>query len=266
MPTSRGMRWAPRAPDPAVEKPYDPGKDISCQDDGYQRILGPPFSCNQRYLRATVGNRRNYSFSSGIFLLPPTAFSELFPYQSAPQPGHPCGATPKKILDLGTGTGCILISLLKEYPKAHGIGVDISVGALQVAEKNSKELGVSERVQWRHGSWLDPVQGMYDCIVSNPPYIPQGTVLDDKVTLWDPQVAFYAGPPRNGCLSTNDSPVAPLFGTRGCGGYGNRDGSGGLGSRSVARSSLYVDVRGGWFNRATSVRNGGYLPICESLH
>ncbi len=104
------------------------------------------------------------------------------------------GIGPHRILDLGTGTGCLLISLLKEYPKAYGVGIDISLGALEAARVNAHELDIpSSRVQWIHGSWTKKIQGKYDCIISNPPYIPCDAQLDPTVRLWDPSVALYAG-------------------------------------------------------------------------
>lgn len=77
------------------------------------------------------------------------------------------------VLDLGTGSGCILISLLAERPKARGQGVDLSDAALAVARENAATLGVEARAQLTQGSWFEPVKGAFDLIVSNPPYIAQ---------------------------------------------------------------------------------------------
>lgn len=122
-----------------------------------------------------------------------------------------------RILDLGTGTGCILISLLKELPNAAGIGVDISGGALDVAAENAKRHGVADRLEFRCGSWFAPIEAgeMFDLIVSNPPYIaesemeslavevknhdPRGALTDEKDGLEAyraiyPQLANYLKP------------------------------------------------------------------------
>ncbi|MGR3468461.1 MAG: peptide chain release factor N(5)-glutamine methyltransferase [Shimia sp.] len=75
------------------------------------------------------------------------------------------------VLDLGVGSGCILLSLLAERPEAIGVGVDISAGALEVAGKNARRLGVEDRTTLRQGSWFDGLTSRFDLVTSNPPYI-----------------------------------------------------------------------------------------------
>lgn len=77
------------------------------------------------------------------------------------------------VLDLGTGTGCILISLLAARPGAAGIGTDVSDKALDVALGNARDLGVADRCMFLHSDWFSNVEGQFDLIVSNPPYISQ---------------------------------------------------------------------------------------------
>ncbi|MEQ8292401.1 MAG: peptide chain release factor N(5)-glutamine methyltransferase [Roseovarius sp.] len=81
------------------------------------------------------------------------------------------GAPFERVLDLGTGTGCILLSLLAARPGASGTGTDISDEALAVARENAQTLGVADRCELRHSDWFTAVEGQYDLIVSNPPYI-----------------------------------------------------------------------------------------------
>lgn len=99
------------------------------------------------------------------------------------------------IADFGVGTGCLLLSLLSEYPQAHGLGVDISQAALDVAEKNAASLGLTSRTHFHHTSWGDNVHGRYDVIVSNPPYIREGDMegLEPEVTEYEPRNALVAG-------------------------------------------------------------------------
>lgn len=99
------------------------------------------------------------------------------------------------ILDLGTGTGCILISLLHALPGARGIGVDISPGALAVARSNAKTLGVERRAQFLCSDWDKEVDGTFDLVVSNPPYIPTSEIkqLEPEVSLFDPGQALDGG-------------------------------------------------------------------------
>lgn len=75
------------------------------------------------------------------------------------------------VLDLGTGTGCILLTLLAERPGARGLGIDISAAALEVARGNAVSLGLIDRVSFVQGDWMDGFSGRFDLIVSNPPYI-----------------------------------------------------------------------------------------------
>ena len=75
------------------------------------------------------------------------------------------------VLDLGTGSGCILTTLLAERPEAKGIGTDLSTKALKIAASNAVRLGVSPRAEFVESNWFDAVKGRFDLIVSNPPYI-----------------------------------------------------------------------------------------------
>jgi release factor glutamine methyltransferase len=103
--------------------------------------------------------------------------------------------TPLTILDLGTGTGALLIALLSEYPEATGIGVDLSSGALDIAKANAAAHGVADRAAFRHGSWTDGIDGPFDLIVSNPPYIEHGDLagLPPEVREHDPMLALDGG-------------------------------------------------------------------------
>lgn len=106
------------------------------------------------------------------------------------------GAGPISILDLGTGSGCILLSLLHELPAAFGVGVDRSRAALTTARGNAMRLGLAGRSAWICGEWLRPVTGRFDLIVANPPYIPAGQVatLERGVRNHDPAEALDGGP------------------------------------------------------------------------
>lgn len=99
------------------------------------------------------------------------------------------------ILDLGTGSGCIILSLLREYVNAVGWGVDISENALETAKHNADQLNLSERVRWVHSNWIDNIQGKFDIIISNPPYIPSVDIstLTREVQMYDPLRALDGG-------------------------------------------------------------------------
>lgn len=104
----------------------------------------------------------------------------------------PSGA---RLLDLGTGTGAIAVTLLAERPDATGVATDLSAAALAVARENAARLGVAPRLTLLQGSWFGPVSGAFDIILSNPPYIPAGDIagLSPDVRNFDPGLALSGG-------------------------------------------------------------------------
>ena len=99
------------------------------------------------------------------------------------------------VLDLGTGTGCILLSLLQERPKAIGVGTDLSDAALTVARQNAIRHDLTDRAGFLLSDWLANVEGTFDLIVSNPPYIAEAEMagLDPEVRDHDPRMALTPG-------------------------------------------------------------------------
>lgn len=102
---------------------------------------------------------------------------------------------PLRILDLGTGTGCILITLLVELPDSTGVACDLSPDALEIAKSNAKYNDVENRAEFIASDWFSHVEGEYDMIVSNPPYIPnlEITTLPKEVRNHDPILALAGG-------------------------------------------------------------------------
>lgn len=96
------------------------------------------------------------------------------------------------MLDLGTGSGAIAVTLLAERPMAHGVAVDLSPAALDVARRNATDLGVGTRLDLRLSDWFAQVTGQFDLIVSNPPYIgtPEIASLSPDVWQWEPHMAL----------------------------------------------------------------------------
>lgn len=103
---------------------------------------------------------------------------------------------PLRILDLGTGSGAIVVTLLAELPGALAVATDLSAAALQVAKGNAEALGVANRARFVRANWFDGVDGRFDFIVSNPPYIPLGDIacLAVDVREFDPAKALDGGP------------------------------------------------------------------------
>ena len=103
-----------------------------------------------------------------------------------------------RVLDLGTGSGCILLSVLADLPNAKGVGIDISDKALEIAQTNAEMLGVVSRVELMRASWFDDNLSLgdkFDLIVSNPPYIKSADIatLDTEVKDYDPMLALDGG-------------------------------------------------------------------------
>lgn len=99
-----------------------------------------------------------------------------------------------RILDLGTGTGCIIISIVKNIYGATGVGVDISRGAIRIARRNTRNFGLSDKIKIVRASFGTPgtVREKFDVIVSNPPYIARGDTRVDAGAMHDPHIALYA--------------------------------------------------------------------------
>lgn len=101
-----------------------------------------------------------------------------------------------RVLDLGTGSGCLLLSLLQEWPQAVGIGIDINEGVIKAAVANERLLGLQKRVAFQATDWVDyKPKGRCDVLISNPPYIAESerTDLSPEVLDYDPPQALFAG-------------------------------------------------------------------------
>lgn len=107
----------------------------------------------------------------------------------------PDAAAPLRVLDLGTGTGCLLLTILHLYPAAAGIGVDKSPPALAVAADNARRLGLAERAGFVCGDWTDAIAGTFDLILANPPYVADADLagLSAEVGRWEPRLALAGG-------------------------------------------------------------------------
>ncbi|MEK6733557.1 MAG: peptide chain release factor N(5)-glutamine methyltransferase, partial [Pseudomonadota bacterium] len=103
--------------------------------------------------------------------------------------------TPLEFLDLGTGSGCIILSLLQEFPNAIAVAIDISEDALNIAKANAKSHLLENRVSFLKQNWADSLNKKFDLIVSNPPYIPSKDIenLSDDVKNYDPMLALDGG-------------------------------------------------------------------------
>lgn len=105
-------------------------------------------------------------------------------------------SAPLRLVDFGTGSGCLLLSLLHDLPNATGLGVDLSPAALAVARENAARLGLAARAAFREGDWGQGLADPFDVLISNPPYIESAVVptLEPEVTRYDPALALDGGP------------------------------------------------------------------------
>jgi release factor glutamine methyltransferase len=103
---------------------------------------------------------------------------------------------PLRLLDLGTGSGCLLLALLSELPQATGLGVDVGGEALGVARANAERLGLAPQARFEQRSWGVGLDGIFDLIVSNPPYVGAADLnrLEPEIRDFEPQLALIAGP------------------------------------------------------------------------
>ena len=106
---------------------------------------------------------------------------------------HFRGRAPARILDLGTGPGTLLLAALAEWPEALGLGVDASEAALAYARRNAERLGLSRRAELRLGNWAEGLEGGFDLILCNPPYVETNADLPRDVKDWEPAEALFAG-------------------------------------------------------------------------
>lgn len=102
-------------------------------------------------------------------------------------------SAPLRILDLGTGPGTLLLAALAEWPEAHGLGVDASDVALGYARQNAVDLDFDDRAVFRTGDWADGLDGPFDLILCNPPYIGNAEELGPEVRDHEPSGALFAG-------------------------------------------------------------------------
>ena len=143
-----------------------------------------------------LGEKEFWSLAFGVgpAVLIPRPETETVVEAVLAEIGAPMAA--RRLLDLGTGSGCLLLALLSELPDATGLGVDQSADALAIARRNAERLGLGARASFRHGRWGEALRGAFDVIVSNPPYVAEHewAGLQPEIRDFEPKAALVAGP------------------------------------------------------------------------
>ena len=118
-----------------------------------------------------------------------------------------------RLLDLGTGTGCLLAALLSELPCAIGVGIDISAGAVSLARTNARRLGLGKRASFAVADWGAPLAARFDVVVSNPPYVaaPALASLAPEIARHEPRQALAGGADGYDCYRRLAPQVARLL-------------------------------------------------------
>jgi release factor glutamine methyltransferase len=142
-----------------------------------------------------TGSREFWSldFAVGPGVLVPRPDSEILVEEALRR--FPDREAPLRVLDLGTGSGCLLLAFLWERPQAEGLGVDSSEQALGIAARNAKALGLDGRARFARGHWTKTLSGLFDAILVNPPYIAKDELeaLQPEVARYEPRAALDGG-------------------------------------------------------------------------
>jgi len=173
----------------APEQPVAAPDAARFRDAVGRRAVGEPFA-------RITGHREFWSLDfilSADTLVPRPDTETLVEAVLARVPDRAAALT---VLDLGTGSGCILLALLSELSNARGVGIDISDTALETARENARRLGLDARGMFQAGNWTEGLSAHFDVVVANPPYIAEADRdgLMVEVRDYDPPLALFAGP------------------------------------------------------------------------
>ncbi len=147
-------------------------------------------------LALTLGRREFWSMEfavSDATLLPRPESETLI--EAACAAFRDRASVPRRILDLGTGTGCLLLAVLAEFPTSFGVGLDVSPAAVSLARRNAAMLNFGNRTAFAVSDWAAPVTGRFDLVIANPPYVATAEIphLMPEVALHEPRTALDGG-------------------------------------------------------------------------
>jgi release factor glutamine methyltransferase len=174
--------------------------------------------CAREPFAYIVGRREFFSldFAVGKGVLIPRPESELLVEEALGR--FPRGDENLRVLDLGTGTGCLLLAFLAQRAQAEGLGIDMSEAALGYARRNAQQLGLANRARFLRGDWGESVAGRFDVIFINPPYIKTAEIemLAPEVAAHEPARALDGGKDGLDCCRKIAPALAELMSAKGC--------------------------------------------------
>ncbi|ANK80554.1 MAG: protein-(glutamine-N5) methyltransferase, release factor-specific [Rhizobiales bacterium NRL2] len=170
-----------------------PGETGSVERDAERRYAALLDRRAAREPVARILGRRE--FYGRVFHLSPATLEPRPDSETTVDLALECLGSTDHILDVGTGSGCLLLTLLAERPGATGLGADISNEAVATAAENARRLGLGNRATFRQGDWLTGIEDRFDLVISNPPYIPEDEIatLMLEVRDHDPRRALAGG-------------------------------------------------------------------------
>lgn len=167
--------------------------------DGFEEALGPLIERRARrepaaYIRG-LQEFWSRDFEVTLDVLIPRPESELIVEELLALLPVDAPALPRRVADIGTGSGCIAVTVAAERPHLHVVATDISRPALAVARKNAARVGVAPRIEFLECAYLSGTTGLFDFILSNPPYVAEAEYeeLQPEVREYEPEIALQAG-------------------------------------------------------------------------
>ncbi|WP_309661393.1 peptide chain release factor N(5)-glutamine methyltransferase [Sphingomonas sp.] len=155
---------------------------------------------------------------------------------------------PRRILDLGTGSGALLLAALDQWRQATGLGIDSSPAALAIAQRNAERLAMANRAEFRHGDWAAGMTERFDLILCNPPYVATSATLGPGVAEYEPHTALFAGDDGLDALRRLAPQLPPLLGAGGLAaveiGYDQSDAAAALLANGGLSANLARDLAG----------------------
>ena len=157
--------------------------------------------CQREPVSRIIGRREFWNLELEItpFALDPRPDSETL--IEAALDKFPDRRRPLNILDLGSGSGCLVLAALQEWPHSNGLGIDIDPHCVELAKANARRNGLSDRVKFQAGDWSNNLDEKFDIVLCNPPYIPTNDIfkLDEEVRFFEPKKALDGGPDGLDC-------------------------------------------------------------------